>query len=396
MENIPGIIVEVRKNKPGPPTAKPIQIRLTSQNYDELDSSVDKVLDHIKDIKGLRGIEDTRSTPGIDWKIQVDRAQAAKFGANVAIIGNTIKLITNGYKVDDFRPNNSRDEIDIVVRYPKEYRTLDHLKRLRVITENGLIPINTFVKITPEPKISNITRSNSKRSFSVKADILPGVLADDKAKEIISWLNKTDLGKDVSWKFKGEEEDKKESSEFLLTSFITALFLITIILVTQFNSFFSALLVLSSILMSFIGVLIGLLVTNQPFVIVMGGISIIALSGIIVSNNIILIDTFDILTKTIKDKKLAIMRTGAQRLRPVVLTQLTTILGLLPIMFGLTIDFIGLDILYGAPSTQWWIQIATAIVFGLLFASPLTLIVTPCALMFRENYRAKKAEKLKY
>jgi multidrug efflux pump len=169
--------------------------------------------------------------------------------------------------------------------------------------------------------------------------------------------------------------------------------MMAVILVTQFNSFFSMMLVLSSVVMSTIGVFIGLIVMRVPFSIVMCGIGVIALAGIIVSNNIILIDTFDQLSKQFSDKKEAILRTGIQRLRPVILTKLTAILGLLPIMFRIDIDYISMSVHMGSPATMWWQQIAISIVFGVAFASILTLFVTPSALMIRENIRLKKKAK---
>jgi multidrug efflux pump len=158
--------------------------------------------------------------------------------------------------------------------------------------------------------------------------------------------------------------------------------------VTQFNSFYSAFLILSAVIMSTVGVMIGLLITDQPFGIIMAGIGVIALAGIVVNNNIVLIDTFDRLKKTAPSPLEAILRTGAQRLRPVLLTTITTVLGLMPMVLGLNVDLISREIQFGAPSTQWWRQLATAIAFGLTFATVLTLVVTPSALMIRENLTA--------
>ncbi|MGB0935265.1 MAG: efflux RND transporter permease subunit [Alphaproteobacteria bacterium] len=392
VSDIPGIIVAIRKNKPGPPTDKPIEVELSSNNIELLETSSKKVKRFLEALDGVTAVEDNASLPGIDWQINVDRAQAAKFGADVSLIGGTIRLVTNGIKIDEFRPDDSKDEIDILVRFPEDYRTLEQLKRIRIQTKQGLVPISSFVTMQPKPKINVIRRINAKRALKVSADVLPSVTADEKITEIRQWLE-TEADFDpklISVQFKGEEEDKKETGDFLAKAFMVALFIIAIILVTQFNSFFSMGLVLSSIVMSTIGVFIGLLVMNQRFGIVMGGLGIIALAGIIVSNNIIMIDTFDRLRERIKDAKEVILRTGAQRLRPVILTQITTILGLTPIMLGINIDFLGAEITYGAPSTQWWRQLSTAIVFGVFFASVLTLIVTPCALMARENFRARR------
>ncbi|MEN8236042.1 MAG: efflux RND transporter permease subunit [Pseudomonadota bacterium] len=390
--SIPGIIVEIRKNKPGPPADKNIQIQLSSRFPEKLDIEVKKLKTYVDSLPGLINVDDTGSIPGIDWEIKIDRAQAAKFGADVTLIGQTIQLITAGLKIDSFRPDDSRDEVDIVVRFPKEFRTLEQLKKLRVKTSKGLVPISTFMTLAPQSRVSVLNRTNSKRSISVEADVAPGVLTDDKVQEIAAWIRKTQIDPAVNVAFKGEEEDKKETGSFLIKAFAIAIFSIAIILVTQFNSFFSMVLILSSVVMSTFGVFIGLIIMRQTYSIVMGGIGIIALSGIIVSNNIILLDTFDHLKVRMKNVRDAILLTGAQRLRPVILTKLTTILGLLPIMLGLNIDFLNRSITYGSPATQWWVQLATAIVFGVLFASTLTLVVTPCALMARENYRVWKQE----
>ncbi len=387
VSSIPGIIVEIRKNKPGPPAEKNISVQLSSRFPENLDLEVQKLRKYMDTLPGLINVDDTGSIPGIDWELKIDRAQAAKFGADVSLIGNTIQLITAGLKIDSFRPDDSRDEVDIVVRFPKEFRTLEQLRKLRVKTSKGLVPISTFMTLEPKPRVSLLNRTNGKRSISVEADVARGVLVDDKVTEIAAWISTANIDPAVNVAFKGEEEDKKETGSFLVKAFAIAIFSIAIILVTQFNSFFSMMLVLSSVVMSTFGVFIGMIIMRQTYSIVMGGIGIIALSGIIVSNNIILLDTFDHLKGRMKNVRDAILMTGAQRLRPVILTKLTTILGLLPIMLGLNIDFLGRSITYGSPATQWWVQLATAIVFGVLFASTLTLVVTPCALMARENYR---------
>ena len=170
-----------------------------------------------------------------------------------------------------------------------------------------------------------------------------------------------------------------------MKAFSVALFIMAVVLVTQFNSFYSAFLILSAVLMSTIGVLIGLLITGKPFGVVMTGVGVIALAGIVVNNNIVLIDTFDHIKKGTQTVKDAVLQAGMERLRPVLLTTVTTILGLLPMVLQINVDFLTREISIGAPSTQWWVSLSTAIVFGLSFATILTLIVTPCALQFRAN-----------
>ena len=229
--------------------------------------------------------------------------------------------------------------------------------------------------------------------MTVKADVEEGVLADAVVAQLAAAIGEAGLDPRIEVEFRGENEDQDEAARFLLQAFAVALFLMAIILVTQFNSFYSAFLILSAVVMSTIGVIVGLLVTGRPFGIVMSGIGVIALAGIVVNNNIVLIDTFDRLKKAGASPRDAILRTGAQRLRPVLLTTVTTILGLMPMVLQVNIDFFARSVQIGAPSTQWWVQLSSAIVFGLAFATMLTLIVTPSALMLRENIAAWRARR---
>lgn len=247
------------------------------------------------------------------------------------------------------------------------------------------MPVSNFVKRTAAPTQGTIHRTDARRVMTVEADVVPGVLPDDKVRQLRAWVAAKPLDPGVSIRFKGEDEEQRKAQDFLSKAFIAALFVMTIILVTQFNSFYQAFLILSAVVFSTLGVLIGMIITQQPFGIVMGGIGVIALAGIVVNNNIVLIDTYNHLRSRGMPPEEAILRTGAQRLRPVMLTTITTILGLLPMMFGVNIDLISREISIGAPSTQWWTQLSSAVVFGLAFATVLTLVLTPSLLILGER-----------
>ncbi len=382
--DLAGIFVETRKEEAGPPVGKPVQVQLSSRYPELLEAEVAKVRAYVNSLAGLKDIEDSRPIPGIEWEIAVDRAEAAKFGADVSMIGNAVKFVTNGMKVTDYRPNDSDDEIDIVARYPVGDRTIDQLDEIRLQTAEGMVPISNFVERDAQPRTGRLQRVDSERVMTVRADVLPGVLADDMVTRIRTWLDTAEIDPRVDVEFRGEDEEQKAAQSFLMKAFAVALFLMAIILVTQFNSFYSALLILTAVVMSTIGVMLGLLIVGQPFGIVMSGIGVIALAGIVVNNNIVLIDTFDRLRKHLAPRD-AILLTGAQRLRPVLLTTVTTVLGLMPMVLQINIDFVTREIAIGAPSTQWWVQLSTAIVAGLSFATVLTLLITPSALMLREN-----------
>jgi multidrug efflux pump len=386
--DLAGIIVEPRKEEAGPPVGKPVQIQVAADDPRLIEVAVDRIVETLEQISGFVDLEDGKPIPGIEWELSVDRPQAAKFGADVSLIGSYVRMITNGMKLGEYRPNDSDEEIDIVVRLPEAYRSIDHLDQIRVQTLSGLIPIANFVERRAHPQVGLLHRVDANRVMTVKADVAPGLLVDDKVNEVRSRLAAAGIDPRVTITFKGEDEEQQAAKAFLSKAFGVALFLMAIILVTQFNSFYSAFLILSAVIMSTIGVMIGLLVTGQPFGIVMSGIGVIALAGIVVNNNIVLIDTFDRLKRNAPTVRDAILRTGAQRLRPVLLTTVTTILGLLPMVLAMNIDFFGRTVQTGAPSTQWWRQLSTAIVFGLSFATVLTLVVTPSALMLRANLAA--------
>ncbi len=391
--DVAGILVEIIKQEGGPGEGKPIEIEISSKNPELLNPTAAKLVNGLHKIAGLVDIEDSRPLPGIDWKIIVDRTHASRFNADIATVGNGVQLVTNGIKVAEFRPNDADEELDIRIRFPMEYRSLDQLDSLRIQTQSGLMPISLFVERVAQPRVGTIKRSEENRILKVQSNVAEGILVDDKLKEIQAWMAKQTWDERVNLNFKGEDKDQKEAEEFLSNAFLTALFIVTLILVAQFNSFYQTLLILSAVILSIIGVLIGLLVTQQPFGIVMCGVGVIALAGIVVNNNIVLIDTFNILRAEGLEIREAVLRTCAQRLRPVMLTTVTTILGLMPMVLTMNIDLLTREIAFGAPSTQWWSQLATSIAGGLAFATLLTLILTPCLLALGSNNLTRKNAK---
>jgi multidrug efflux pump len=380
-----GIHVEQREEEAGPPVGKPIQIEIGADLPDRLMPVVQRVRAHLDGMSGLREVTDSRPIPGIEWKMRVDRENAARLGTDIATVGAHVQLVSNGVLLGTYRPDEADDEVDIRARFPIEYRTLHQLDRLIVNTETGTVPVSSFVSLTPVQRTGDLTRIDGRRVYTVTADVAPGVLADDKVQEIRGWLADQSFDPAVSVVFKGEDEEQREAQAFLSKAFGVALFLIAIILVTQFNSFYEAGLILSAVVFSTVGVLLGLLVTNQPFGIVMSGVGVIALAGIVVNNNIVLIDTYNELVKRGLGYREAILRTGAQRLRPVLLTTVTTILGLMPMVLKVNIDLFTRQITVGGPSTDWWAQLATAVAGGLAFATLLTLVLTPALLMLRHT-----------
>lgn len=383
MKGFPGVDIEVLVPQGGPPTGKAIQVRLSSEsNPEALSGAARKVADLIAQIPEAIDISNGLPPPGVDWELNVDRSVAARYGVGPASVGTVVQLVTTGLKLSEYRPDGVDDAVDIRLRLPEDRRTLSALDDLRIQTSEGAVPISNFVTRKPALSSGTLTRIDGARAITVEAGLPEGVQADPIRRELMSEIQNLDLeSQGIRWKFSGEDEEQQAASEFLTKAFGAAVFLIFIVLLAQFNNFVSVALVLSAVLMSTIGVFLGLLIMQQPFVIVMTGIGIIALAGVVVNNNIVLIDTYDHLRREGMDKLEAVLQTCRERARPVVLTALTAILGVLPIAFGVNLELLNHETTFGAPSTQWWIALSSAIVFGLAFSTILTLVVTPSLLM---------------
>jgi len=393
---LPGVIVESYKVERKPESGKDIQIELTSSNNLQLTKVTDSISNKLKSMDGIMEVDDTRSLPGIEWIINVDRELAGKYGVDVSIIGSIIQLVTNGILVDKYRPDDSEDEVDIRVRFPRDYRQLEQFDQLRIPTPDGAIPLSNFVKREPQQKVTSIERSNGARILKIRAntmiDPITGkkILPFDKNVEIGNWINEQNFSKDVEIKFGGTNEDGEESAAFLGRAMLGALFLMFIILLTQFNSFYQAAITLSTVVLSTVGALTGLLITGQVFSVIMSGLGIVSLAGIIVNNSIVLIDTFNRLRNDAKNLNEAILHSAAQRLRPIVLTTTTTMIGLTPVALQITIDWFGRSIEFGGLMSAWWVPFSTAVIWGLGFSSLLTLFLIPTLLALPEYLKEKK------
>jgi len=390
LDDIPGIKLQVREAEPGPGAGKPIELDVTAANRGDLEPAVTRIRAVMRELGGFQDTSDTRSPPGVEWQLQVDRSRAARYGADVTQLGQAVQMVTNGVRVADYQPDDTDEEVEIRVRFPENKRSLDRLNHLKVATERGQVPITNFIELKPAPKVGTIERVDAERVITIATDVGPDRLVDTQVRRLRAALAEADLPPGVRVTFKGENEDIQETMTFLMTAFAVAIFLMLLLLVTQFNSIYQAILVMSAIVLSTGGVLVGLLIRGEPFGVVMAGIGVIALAGIVVNNNIVFIDTYnDLRRRAGLDATEAALRTGAQRLRPVVLTTVTTVLGLLPMVLALNVDLIGRELAFGAPSTQWWTQLAAAIAGGLTFATVLTLVLTPALLVLGEHTSAR-------
>jgi len=354
---------------------------------------VKAVYDHMEnDVEGLTDLENTLPLPGIQWELEVDRALAGFFGTDIANVGSVIQLVTNGIKVGEYRPDDADDEVDIRVRFPEQYRNITQLDEVRVQTRDGLVPIGNFVKRVAKQKISTVERVDTKTAYKIRTNVTDVTQRNNISAAISKWIAEQKFDPRVEIKFAGTDEEQQKSQAFLANAFAMALFLMALILVTQFNSFYHSGLILLAVLLSTAGVLLGIMITGRTFQTIMTGVGIISLAGIVVNNNIVLIDTYARLKEEGMDAMKAIVQTVAQRLRPVMLTTITTVVGLLPMVFMVNIDFTNRNVEIGAPSGSFWVDLAIAVSFGLLFATVLTLLLTPCLLAVRVKFSKKYRE----
>ena len=379
--NIPGVHIEVRQPQNGPPTGKDVMIDVSSDDYNELAQVTGAIRAHMDKMGELQDVEDTRPLPGIEWDLDINREIASRFGANAQSIGTAVQLVTNGILVGKYRPDDSQDEVDIRVRYPSQSRGIHALDDLRIATSDGsLVPISNFVTRKPAPQVNSIERVDGHRVYHVRANVKPGINANAEISLIRSWIDGQPFPHDVHVAFKGGSEQQDESGRFLVVAAFLALFLIAIVLLTMFNSFYHAGLILVAVVLAMIGALLGMVVMRQPFSIIMSGTGMLALAGIVVNHNIVLIDTFHRLRDSGMDPVEAVIRSSAQRLRPVFLTTITAIGGLLPMMFAVEINFATRQVTIGGPNGLMWVSLSTAIVFGLAFSKMITLGLVPAML----------------
>lgn len=387
--DLPGIGLQIEQQQSGPAESRPIQLQVAAAEHAVLQKNAEKIQQLMQRQPGLIDVANDAPRAQVEIRLRVNRELAARYGIDISNLGKAVQLLTNGVLIGTYLPDFAREEIDIRLRFPSHERTFAQLADLRIASADGMIPISNFVHIEAAPNYPLISRVDARNVHTLSANIRPDTTASAELAQLREKLPTFALDREVELRFAGEQQDLDEAARFLIAAFFIALFLMILILLTQFNSFFQTALVLSAIIFSIAGVLVGLIIRQEAFSIVMSGIGIMALAGIVVNNNIILIDAYNSKIKQGRSPNQAALEAGSERLRPVILTSLTTLIGLLPMVFGLTLDFFARDILLGAPSGQFWIQLATSIVGGLTLATLITLLLTPALLAWDGRRRIK-------
>lgn len=391
---VPGVIVEVRQREGGPPIGKDVQVEISGADFDAMVAAArkvraftekDTVVVEDQEVPTFMDQEDSLPLPGIEWSMEIDRALAGRYGLSVQEAGGVLQLVTDGLLVDKYRPDDADEEIDIRVRFPEEDRSILALDRISVSTPGGAVPLSNFVSREARPQVDRVVRRDGRRIIDIKANgntRVEGhpVSQDVAIAEIKGWLQSGALGEDIDWIIRGADEETNAAAQFFMGAMAASLFMIAMILLLQFNNFYHAALTLTAVFFSVFGVLLGIALSGQYLSVIMTGVGIVALAGIVVNNNIIFIDTYQLLRRKGLPVKDAALRTAVQRVRPVLLTTGTTVLGLLPMVFELNVDFINGALARGSTTSDWWVLLSSAVVYGLLFSTVLTLVLTPVLL----------------
>lgn len=390
VKDIPGLQIEVRGPQNGPPVGKDIQVQLQSHDPTALNRAADMVKAKLAEDPQLIELEDNRTSPGIEWNLAVDREAAGRYGVDVLSVGQTIQFLTGGVLMGRYRPDDAEDELDIRVRFPPSARNVAALEQLKITTPTGPVPAGYFIKRVPAQQVTQIMRRDGQRIVIVQANAIDGVAANQKIAQLKPWLEKAPIDPAVTWKFVGADEEGAEAAQFFMVAMAASLFMMFVILLWQFNSFYGVLVTLSAVILSTVGVLLGVQVnlahTFDYVSVIMMGTGVVALFGVVVGHNIVLVDTFYHLRHAGYMADEAAIRAAAQRFRPVLLTTLVTVVGLLPLMFQVHPNFHTGHIEYKAPGSEWWVQLSAAVVWGLSFATLLTLVLTPVMLAAPKVY----------
>ncbi|KAF1075304.1 efflux RND transporter permease subunit [Halodesulfovibrio sp. MK-HDV] len=385
---ITGAEVRVEEEKGGPPTGAPVNLEVYGKDMRELGVIVDNIRAVMRDIPGPVDIKDDFVSGKPEIQIRVDKERAALLGLDTYTIAYTIKAAINGVKVGVFR--EGKDEYDILTKLPESER--QSIKALRRITVSGAdgepIPLTSVASVKLASGLGAINHKDQKRVVTVSANV-EGRLANDVIRELDVRLKEMSWPRGYSYTFSGEQEEQRKASEFLTEAFVATIFLIFLVLVAQFNSMATPFIILTSVLLSLIGVFGGLLICGMPFGVVMTGVGVISLAGVVVNNAIVLIDYFEQLRAKGMKTREALVKAGLTRFRPVLLTAITTILGLLPMAVGISFDFFTFSFITKSDSTEWWSPMAVAVIFGLFVATMLTLLVVPVLCSLKEGAKAR-------
>jgi multidrug efflux pump subunit AcrB len=390
--DIAGAEIRVEREKDGPPTGAPVTVRIVGEDFQMLESLSRQAYDKIVGVPGLVNLRSDLEATRPELTFTVDRQRAMLLNVNTATVGNFLKTAIFGTKVGTYRQFN--DEYDITVRLPLEQRVnIDDLYRLMVPNMAGnAVPLSSLGRFEYRGGFGTINRVDQKRVVTLTADA-EGRLSTEVLADVQEQLGELKLAPGYAIRYAGEREEQAKAQAFLGRAFVIALLLIVMILVAQFNSLLVPVIIMSTVILSLVGVLLGLVVCGLPFGIIMTGIAVISLAGIVVNNGIVLLDFVKQLQAQGLGLVEATVEAGVTRLRPVLLSAATNFIGLIPMAIGVSYDFHTFTWATKSESTQWWRNMSIAIIFGLSFTTVLTLVVVPSlyVMLTRASLRVRRA-----
>jgi len=374
---ITGAEITVEKSQEGPETGPPVNVEISGPDFDTLTQLAQEVVDIVKTVPNTYNVRDDYDLGKPEIKVEVDRQQALMLGLNTQYIGQTVQAAINGRKAGDYREGD--EEYDVVVRFPEAFRhDLSNVEAMTLVNFNGqAIPFSAVADLKQSSGVGFIRRIDRKRTITVSAQVDESRTGPEVLADVTKALEEFRLPPGYTLSYTGENEDLEETQAFLGNAFIIALFLIALILIAQFNSIVQPFIIMTSVILSLAGVFLGLYIFDMRFSVLMTGIGCISLAGVVVNNAIVLIDFINQRRAEGATVEEAIIEAGETRFRPVMLTAVTTILGLIPMALGVSFDFFKWEWIVGGESSQYWGPMATAVVFGLAFATILTLVVVP-------------------
>lgn len=390
VKDIPGVEITVELPKSGPGASSAITLNIVDKESEPIEQTLKMIKNRMTEDGNFTDIYDNANSSKIQISVNINRIEAARYGIDINAVGSFVSLAADGFTVSDYRPSYSDDKVDIVVRFPPENRSLEDIKSIKVPSKFGYyVPISSFADVILEKETTSINRLNQKRVITLTANVREGVVESVKIKELFEWIiqNKKILPAEV--KFGGNAEEQEEVVAFLAAAFSTAIIIMMLLFLMQFNSLGKTLIVIFAIFLSIFGVFAALLISGLPFGIIMCGIAVIALAGIVVDSSILFIETFKDLEEKNLEIKEALLKSAIIRLKPILLASMTTVAGMIPMIFSLSIDFVNRDITFGAPSSAMWKPLATSIAGGLTFVVILTIFITPAIILLEETLKAK-------
>ncbi|MGN7661696.1 MAG: efflux RND transporter permease subunit [Anaplasma sp.] len=389
LREVPGINFDIKHQSMKPNQGKALEISLRGANIRDIEFAAGLLESAMHESQGFTGVVRDNLSSGVEWSIDVDRKKAAAFGADVVLVGQCIKMLTNGAVIGKFYHSGTSEGLDIIARFHKNYRSERGIEDLFINTAYGSVPVSYFIDKKVSRGVGMIKRVDGLRSLTVYSDLLPGYLVSERVQYLENVL-KTKVGPKVTAEFLGDVEGQQESASFLLAAFCLVVLLIVTVLVGEFNNFYYVTVVMTAVFLATTCVFLGFLLTYKVFGVVMGGVGIIVLSGVVVNNNILLVDAYRENLGQLRTKREVILKSALSRLRPIFLTVITGVLGLLPMVLRVSVDFVSRRVLYDSPSSQMWFELSATTSIGLLLATVVTLLFTPAVLMLGEGRTSRK------